>query len=198
MRKRRGRCLCVALACGVLFTACQPQTSASSEAQTTLTNAPLLSSAATTSGVTSLSEPRQNPSAYGAAPWAVGTWRGEGTATLAKVELPGNQGVQLAWVKDKGTKFVGPVKMTVALNTDGTAVGAVTGSLGDLQVVGSWDSGDVLHARLSAHSQTPEAFNGLVTVALADEKPNAPASLRVVSNDGHWVRQATAVLEFTK
>src|SRR5690606_41263370 len=39
--------------------------------------------------------------------WALGSWRGQGSSTVTALQLPNNQGVQIGWLKDKGTRYVG-------------------------------------------------------------------------------------------
>lgn len=128
----------------------------------------------------------------------VGVWHGTGVVSAVRLDLPGNQGVQLAWVKDKGTEFVGPIDVKLEITPSGSLGGAATGSLGNLSVGGNWDGHGHAHATLDAKARAPEAFSGTLSVQFSEPMTSASASLRVVSNDGRWVRQAVVPLVLTK
>lgn len=128
----------------------------------------------------------------------VGVWRGQGTARAVKLELPGNQGVQLAWVQDKGTTHVGAVTLLVEITKDGAVQGSLNGGLGELAVAGNWDGVSPLHAELVPKVKAPEAFGGLLTLVLAEHSTTAEGSLRVVSHDGKWVREAPVALSLNR
>lgn len=130
----------------------------------------------------------------GVASWAVGGWQGTGVAEAVKLTLPGNQGVQLAWVQDKGTSFVGPVELALELGRDGRIKGRVSGRLGELLLNGDWDGGERVYADLAPAKVAPDAFSGLLSLELQASSKTATASLRVVSHDGRWVRNASAQL----
>ncbi len=89
--------------------------------------------------------------------------------------------------------FVGPIDISLEIKGDGSLSGDVRGSLGDLRLTGNWDGRGTVNANLSATKSAPDAFNGMLTVPLLAQTSSA-AALRVVSNDGRWVRQAVAEL----
>lgn len=149
-----------------------------------------------TSPVTPAPQPSRVESAP--PPWALGTWSGKGTASAVKLALPGNQGVQLAWVQDKGTHFVGPVDANVTVHPDGRVTGSIDGSLGELAVVGTWDGEGALHVELAAEKLLPDAFFGMLTLPFSTPTAAVNATARLTSSDGRWVREASVPMHLVK
>jgi hypothetical protein len=101
--------------------------------------------------------------------------------------------MQLAWVQDKGTMFAGPITVALDVAGDGSLRGSVSGSLGGLRVAGNWDGKGELHAALIAAKEGPDAFNGVLSVAVGTPD-GAYGKLRAVSSDGRWIREALVKL----
>lgn len=188
----------LAVCASLVWLSCERNTTSTRDSTAAATSGAPLSTAASQSPEPSTALPgaESNAGAEGSRvpTELVGEWTGHGTARVVKLELPGNQGVQLAWVQDKGTSHVGPVTLAVELTKDGVVQGTLSGSLGELTVTGNWDGLNPMHADLVPKVKAPEAFGGLLTVVLAEGSKSAEASLRVVSHDGKWVREATVPL----
>jgi hypothetical protein len=122
--------------------------------------------------------------------WAVGSWRGTGQATNTQLQLPNNQGVQLAWLKDNGKQYTGQVKLMLTLATNGVATGELTGVLGTLSATGVWPSEGPLHLELRAATEATDVFHGALTITWDAQKRHGQASLRATSGDGQWLRTA--------
>lgn len=128
--------------------------------------------------------------------WAVGKWHATGTTVATQLELPNNQGVQLAWLKDNGKQHSGAVSLSLTLSSRGEATGDVSGALGTLLLSGVWSAPNVLHLELRPANDGPSLFHGTLTIAWDAEKKQGHGLLRATSGDGHWLR--TADLEVTR
>jgi hypothetical protein len=128
--------------------------------------------------------------------WAVGNWHASGTATTARLQLPNNQGVQLAWLKDKGDQYAGQLELTLTLAPNGDVTAELVGALGTLRASGAWPKAGPLHLELRPTEEANDVFHGTLTVTWDAQKKQGSATLRAASGDGHWLR--TANLEVTR
>lgn len=128
--------------------------------------------------------------------WALGAWRGQGSGTVNQLQLPNNQGVQIGWLKDKGTGYVGELELSLTLDKNGQASGQLTGALGTLSISGAWPPAGPLHLELRSNADGPEMFHGTLTVVWDEAKMRATATLRASSGDGQWLRASS--LELTR
>lgn len=180
------------------FTACQPEKSSAPDVATM---------AGTSSASTSSSPPPAAPamphganvaatvqsgdaSSASVPEWALGTWKAGGVTTVTTLKLPNDQGVQLGWLKDKGTRYVGPVDISFTLARDGAATGKLSGTLGDLLVSGAWPSAGPLHLTLRPVADGPDVFHGTLTIVWDAQKKHGGGQLRATSGDGQWLRSA--------
>ncbi len=122
--------------------------------------------------------------------WAVGMWSGEGTSKPTSLALPGNHGVQLAWLKDKGTDHVGGVQLRLRVAASGLAGGELSGALGSLVVSGTWQEGAPLHLELRAPTDGPTVFHGTLTLTWPHDQKQTTGRLRATSGDGRFLRSA--------
>lgn len=127
--------------------------------------------------------------------WAPGVWSGAGTAEVTSLQLPGNQGVQLAWLKDKGTAHVGELKVRLEIAPSGDISGKLDGALGELQARGVWHEA-TFDVQLLPETDGPQMFHGTVTLELDSAQKTGRASLRATSGDGQTLRSAN--LEVSK
>ncbi len=123
-------------------------------------------------------------------PWAVGMWSGEGTSKPASLALPGNQGVQLAWLKDKGTDHVGVVQLRLRVKGSGLANGELSGALGALTATGTWQEGAPLHLDVRAPVDGSTVFHGTLTLSWPLDQKRTTGRLRATSGDGRFLRSA--------
>jgi hypothetical protein len=128
--------------------------------------------------------------------WAVGKWQAAGTTAATALQLPNNQGVQLAWLKDKGKQHSGAVSLSLTLSDSGEATGDISGALGTLPLRGAWSAPNVLHLELRPSSDGPDVFHGTLTITWDAEKKRGQGLLRATSGDGYWLRSAD--LEVTR
>jgi hypothetical protein len=133
---------------------------------------------------------------YAPPEWAVGNWRASGTATTTELQLPNNQGVQLAWLKDKGNQYAGPLELSLTLSSNGELTGELTGALGTLRASGAWPKDGPLHLDLRPTAEAANVFHGTVTVTWDAQRKQGSAKLRASSGDGYWLRAAD--LEVTR
>lgn len=122
--------------------------------------------------------------------WAMGRWTGEGRAKITTLPLPGNQGVQLAWLKDKGTEHVGAVQLRLEIDGSGVATGELSGVLGSLSAVGVWQDAAPLHLDLRPAREGGPAFHGTLTLVWQHAEKRATGTLRAASGDGRFLRSA--------
>jgi hypothetical protein len=127
--------------------------------------------------------------------WARGVWTGSGAAQVTTLQLPGNQGVQLAWLKDKGTAHVGDVRLRVEITASGDISGKLDGALGELDARGVWHEG-TLDVQLLPAADGPQMFHGTATLELDSAQKTGRGSLRATTGDGQTLRSAN--LEVSK
>lgn len=128
--------------------------------------------------------------------WATGKWSASATTRSTELQLPGNQGVQIAWLKDKGQHHSGEVKLSLTLEATGTVNGELSGVLGNLAVVGIWPAQGPMHLELRPSRDGADVFHGTLTLTWDAETLRARGILRATSGDGHWLRSAE--LEVTR
>lgn len=128
--------------------------------------------------------------------WAVGAWSGAGVAKQTKVKLPGDQGVQLAWIKDDGKLHSGPIDVAFSVSAEGQVHGEVSGALGKLVVSGVVATDGPSHLELRTDPDGLEVFHGTLIVVWDGSRKKGVASLRATSGNGHWLRSAE--LEVTR
>lgn len=122
--------------------------------------------------------------------WAVGAWTARATLHRTELKLPNDQGVQIAWLKDKGVQHSGEVELSLTLTAPGVATGQLSGALGTLSLSGVWPEQGPLHLELQPTHDGAEVFHGTLTLTWDAEKQRARGILRATSGDGHWLRSA--------
>lgn len=192
--------IAVCVACQTPPTSTEPPSTVSAGATTaSISLPPAVTSGAVTAGDVA-AEPAGVAEARGAtaAPpsWIVGKWAASGPATLTPLHLPNNQGVQLAWLKDKGKQFSGPLELSLTLDGNGEVLGELTGAIGNLKASGVWPAKGPLHLELRPAEEAVDVFHGVVTVTWDEQKQQGRARLRATSGDGYWLRAAD--LEVTR
>ena len=134
----------------------------------------------------------------GAVPaWAHGVWHGKGVAKVTALTLPGNQGVQLAWIRDKGVEHVGPVELRLEVARSGAARGKLSGALGDLEVSGAWPETGPLTLELRPALDGPTVFHGTASLVWRPERGPMQGLLRAARGDGRFVRSADLEVTIT-
>lgn len=134
----------------------------------------------------------------GAVPaWAHGVWHGKGVAKVTALTLPGNQGVQLAWIRDKGVEHVGPVELRLEVARSGAARGKLSGALGDLEVFGAWPETGPLTLELRPALDGPTVFHGTASLVWGPERGPMQGLLRAARGDGRFVRSADLEVTIT-
>lgn len=164
----------------------------SSNATSNLSGVPLVPA----SGVSPASIGDELPARGSLPDWAVGKWVASGTTTVTHLQLPNDQGVQLAWLKDAGKQHIGPLELSLTLAANGVATGKLTGVLGDLSLEGLWPSAGPLHLELRPAAEGTDVFHGTLTVTWNAQIRRGRALLKATSGDGRWLRAAN--LEVTR
>lgn len=122
--------------------------------------------------------------------WALGVWHGKGSTKSTALALPGNQGVQLAWIQDKGVEHVGPVELRLEVARSGAVRGKLSGALGDLDVYGVWPETSPMTLELRPAQDGPEVFHGMASLKWGPEPGSLSGSLRAARGDGRLLRSA--------
>jgi hypothetical protein len=148
------------------------------------------------------------------APWYVGTWEGTYEVQRHRVERPS---VQIAWMRDDGTRFAGGGKLALVADEAGRLRGTASGALGEQSVSGLVD-GEALGFELEGPT-TRDGIHGVVQCRLSgstavpaasSQVPGAPpaapeartgsggaslsCSVSAATGDGNFVRAGTANL----
>lgn len=121
--------------------------------------------------------------------WARGVWTGTGTAQVTTLQMPGNQGVQLAWLKDKATTHVGEVRLRVEIAPSGDISGELAGALGELKARGVWHEA-TFDVQLLPLTDGPRMFHGTAMLELNSAQKTGHASVRAATGDGQTLRSA--------
>jgi hypothetical protein len=160
--------------------------------------------------------PQVNPapkaSAQPANPWQ-GRWQGACNLEKTELKLPGNQGVQIAWLKDTGKQRSGAGTLSCDVTATGVASCAWTqqtpeapsgGAQPELLGIGTWEDPTRVSAELRTRSPAtaPETQPGErlthFTGTLQAERTAADTltgTLRLASGDGKTLRSASFVLK---
>lgn len=135
------------------------------------------------------------PSAEPPKPWYVGTWSGDYSAQLFKVES--GPGAVKDWSKDDGSKASGPGKLTLRIDDGGAIDGDSEGALGALTARGQVD-GETLRIALqpkdSSSAQTDaQSFSGTLLGSRSGDAVRG--RLQASSGDSLTVREASIELK---
>jgi hypothetical protein len=156
-------------------------------------------STTTSDGVPSNPEAANGPTAspHGLVPadviaataWFVGRWSGDYIVEKHRVERPS---VQIAWMRDDGTRFSGRGTLSFEVDQQGRLLGSGDGALGGQRVVGSVEAG-ALTFRLEG-TPSLESMGGVVSCGKVAAGREAVCSVSATSGDGNFVRAGTARL----
>jgi hypothetical protein len=159
--------------------------------------------------------PAPKASAQPANPWQ-GRWQGACNLEKTDLKLPGNQGVQIAWIKDTGKQRSGAGTLSCDVSATGVAScvwtqptpEAASGSaLPELVGIGTWEDPTRVSAELRTRSPAPPAtaagaqpgerlthFTGTLQAERSDPG-TLTGTLRLASGDGKTLRSASFVLK---
>jgi hypothetical protein len=154
-------------------------------------------------------------SAQPANPWQ-GRWQGACNLEKTELKLPGNQGVQIAWLKDTGKQRSGAGTLSCDVSATGVASCAwtpqtpeatSTGAQPELVGFGTWQDATRVSAELRTRSPAPPAtatetppgerlthFTGTLQ-AERSAADTLTGTLRLASGDGKTLRSASFVLK---
>lgn len=124
-----------------------------------------------------------------ASPWFVGRWSGDYTVEKHHVERPS---VQIAWMRDDGSRFAGGGKLNFDVDAHGRLLGSGEGALGSQSIVGFLDP-EALTFRLEG-TPTVDAMSGVVSCGKVASGNEAGCSVNATSGDGNFVRAGSARL----
>lgn len=167
-----------------------------SSAPSTASTAPSVAPATSSAPATAVPEAAGDATQNKAPAWTIGKWSASATTRATQLQLPGNQGVQIAWLKDKSQQHSGEVKLSLTLKAPGIVSGELSGALGTLDLAGVWPAQGPLHLELRPSHDGAEVFHGTLTLTWDAEKQRATGELRATSGDGRWLRSAE--LEVTR
>jgi hypothetical protein len=146
-----------------------------------------------TAGSATPSAPPPAPSATPEKPWYEGSWSGEYSAKLFKVES--GPGAVKEWIQDDGAKSSGPGKLTLRIDGDGAIQGQGEGALGPLEANGRVD-GDTLRVTLRATGPATADGTGFFGLLLGNREGDAiKARLQASTGNSLTVREASLELK---
>lgn len=173
-----GLLVCGAVACDEARSRTAPEPEAPHTGQTAQNEkAPPLASSAT------------DPAARASAPWFVGQWQGNYDVGRHPIERPS---VQVAWVRDDGTRYAGAGTLTFEVGAEGRLRGTAEGALGAQTLVGAFDTDALTFELLGGAS--PEATNGVAKCERPHSDGDILCTIRASTGDGNFVRAGSVRL----